>query len=160
MNLPLDYDRGLAKLLQIYSPGNISLVKITSSREGHLDQVIEILSRGLLRKNQFPADRVYEYTPPPNKSIDSREEKIPRINNITPESAYVILDDILESGTTLRYAVNALKKQRIKARQIYYMGHISQNLEHCFLDKASVILRYASTLELPEWVLVSEPPRW
>ena len=130
--------------------GNIFQILISSRTDPGHPVLIKYLRRYLPLK--ISKKRILEYVPPGTvgDSQTYRKEKIPTISNT--KGTCLIIDDCVEDGNTFDSAVQALKKQGISEKNIwFFVGRIIEKRydgQACFLDKANVFLEYKSKREI------------
>ncbi len=155
---PMNWQEGADKLLKVATPEEIVAVGITSRSCFCLEDGLSLIE--MVTKEKFPDQRKFYYTPPDNvgnaararfllnleeKYRKRRKELIPEIQN--PRLTYIIFDDLIETGSTLKASVDRLVEQDVGKNKIWaFIGTLvslgSSSLGP-FLDKSDVFLRYA-----------------
>ena len=150
MIYPNHFSNGVADLLNNSSAKDIIFVEIYSLGRGKgLDYPTTELLEDSFGITISP--KVLSYIPPRlsedrkvGSSLYMRNEKVPRISD--PTQAYLIIDDVFQTGKTLSCLVRALESQSIPKKNMWFFLSIiippSSNHSPPFLDRADVFLKY------------------
>ena len=134
----LEFETGLAELLKEAKPEDIAIIRMYSVT--NLSAICRLTTL-LSERVPVPQERIFNYTPA--SLLFHREELLPRLEN--PNLHYVVIDNIVYTGTTLESATNALKRSGVAPENVWYLGYFRNSADGIALDRARKIIVYAST---------------
>tara|TARA_Y100000310_G_scaffold345858_1_gene471597 strand:+ start:23095 stop:23550 length:456 start_codon:yes stop_codon:yes gene_type:complete len=124
MQLPKQFYEGIEEFIQTHSEDDKGLVIIPSSKgPTHVRQTLKLFRESGL---EFPEERKFEYIPPQSVSHlpVPRTEKVPVLDTTLK---YLLMDDTVETGNTLRIALQRITEQGIGIEDIWCYTSILMN---------------------------------
>ena len=130
------FETGLAELLKEAKLEDIAMIRMHSTANSlTICRLITLLSERV----PVPQERIFNYIP---ASLHfHRKELLPRIENSNLH--YVVIDNIVYTGATLRSAVNALVRLSVRKDNIWYFGYFKSSMDESILDKADYVINQA-----------------